>query len=366
MRGDPEGLAGHGVERCARQVELRPQRQPARCRHECALERPGGSRALGVVRHPARDLREAVAPRFGRQGQAAPTLRDVLTRRAFAELCPGLAEEPRHRALPHARHGVGGILFLERRRAVRALRAPTRGAAPEDPLHPEGPEPFLSELLGEPRRVGRGLESLDGQPRRILMVPVVARRRRGAHGDDHLGPRQADDTDHLLEDRLVPPDPLGERRADRVIEIDGVEVVDVLDQRPPDRAPLLRLPQEPQLGALLEADRVAATLATRDRDHAGLEPVVLVPLAQGGQGPRFVIRVSPDEEDIEVDRSLLGRCARSRAPSGPPPEEQRDGQPCPRALHEVPRSWPTRHLVDKRAPARVASRRHRPASEMRP
>ena len=129
---------------------------------------------------------------------------------------------------------------------------------------------------------------------------MIARRRGGIHRDDHFRPRRPDHADDAIERVFVVPHLFGQRGADRIVKIDLVEVVDVLNPGDAHGAPFFVLPEQTEGGAFLGPDGVAATLATGDRDHANLNVGVLMPLAIGGQAERFVVGMGANEEHIEL------------------------------------------------------------------
>jgi hypothetical protein len=137
------------------------------------------------------------------------------------------------------------------------------------------------------------------------VVAVVAGCGRRVHGDDHFRTGLADDAHDPGQGVLAVPDLLRERGADSVVEIHLVQVVDVVDASPADGASLLGLADEPERRTLLRTYRVTAALAAGDGDDAGLDSVVLVPLAVGGEAERLVVRVRPDEQHVQVRHALL-------------------------------------------------------------
>src|SRR5699024_9416575 len=91
-----------------------------------------------------------------------------------------------------------------------------------------------------------------------------------------------------------------EGSAGGVVEVESVEVVDVRDTGKRHGIAFLDLTEQPQSRALLQADGVSSTLATSGRDDPDLDVVELVPLAECRQRAGFVVRVSADEQDIEL------------------------------------------------------------------
>src|SRR5690606_22851785 len=114
-----------------------------------------------------------------------------------------------------------------------------------------------------------------------LVMPMVAGCRRRIHRDDDLRLRLPHHTHDAFERVVVAPGFLGQWRADGVVEVDLVKIVDMLDAGLANRGSLLALADDTQRRTLLGPDGVAAALAAGDRDHANLESIILVPLAVG-------------------------------------------------------------------------------------
>ena len=139
-----------------------------------------------------------------------------------------------------------------------------------------------------------------------------------------------------------PPRLLVQRRADRVVEVDLVEVVDVGDPGAADGVSLLALADQAERRALLGAHRIAAALAAGDGHHAGARAVPLAPTR------RRPTAVRPRRRDGRRRTSRRGRTATT----GPRPAGRRRARPTLR-----------RPAVARRTPivraARCRRRRHR-------
>ncbi len=133
---------------------------------------------------------------------------------------------------------------------------------------------------------------------------MIARRGGRVHGQHDLGTGLSDEPYHLLQ-RVAAPHLVGERRADRVVEVDVVEVEDFAHARVRHGRALLGLAQQAERRPLLGADRVPAALAPGDGDDAGADAVILLPLAERGQAERLVVGVGADEQRVEIDRLLF-------------------------------------------------------------
>ena len=211
-------------------------------------------------RRPRLDEGQVVAAqgvRVGRHvGEAGPALGGVLALRLPLDLRPAA---PVRRRCPRP-HAVDGLARVGRHELRRTPGPGGRGAVGGAHQHPVGRErlqPFLGDLLPEAVGVTRGLVGLDGDPGRLLVVAVLARRGRRVHRDEHLGPGLAQDAHGLAQGLLVVPHLGGEGLGDGVVEVDLVEVVDVGDPRLRDRVALLALADQPQGRPLLRSDGVA-------------------------------------------------------------------------------------------------------------
>src|SRR5919106_6998459 len=80
------------------------------------------------------------------------------------------------------------------------------------------PEP-LTELLRKPLWIAGGLERLDGEERRSLMV-LPAARAVGPHHQNHVGTRLADQTNVVAHDLVLAP------LLERLLDAEGVSKVD--------------------------------------------------------------------------------------------------------------------------------------------
>ena len=114
----------------------------------------------------------------------------------------------------------------------------------------------------------------------------------------------------------------------------------------PTARALLPLAQQAERRAFLGADRVAAALAAGDRDDAGLQPVILEPLAERRDREGLVVGMRADEEDVELHRLLLRACGRADRRNAREQDERSDRVESSQSSH------------DDRAP--FALERHRP------
>ena len=308
--GERDPAARDHVEAAGGEEELGAHRQAAGPLAQRALEHRVAARVGRRVGDTRGELRELVAVELrrvrGRVLEHRPALRGVLALRLDLDLRPRPARQAAP-ARPHAEHLVGGLGGPEATRAVATRRPLALGAVSEQAPDPPRPQPLARDLVAERARVRRRLVGLDGEARRDLVMAVVARRRRRVHRHDHVRARLAHDADDPLERRAVVPHLVRQRRGHRVVEVDLVEVEDAADVRATDRSPLLVLADQAERRALLRADRVAAALAARDREDAGLDRALLRPRAVGGDAAGLVVGVRADEQHVEVRPARLGR-----------------------------------------------------------
>ena len=166
-------------------------------------------------------------------------------------------------------------------------------------------------MLGEHGRIAGAEIRLEGVHRRLLVVAVVALDGRGIHGHDDLRAGRAHHAHDAAEQLLPAPHLPRKGCAGGVEEIEGVEIVDVLDACESDGISLLRLADESERGPLLEPDGVSAALTARRGDDADLHVVEFSPLPERREGAGLVIGMGPDEQDVELHgvRSFLRESA---------------------------------------------------------
>ena len=232
-------------------------------------------------------------------------------------------------------HVAGHLGLVSLRDGVGSGPGAAVGSGAQDPARGERGETFL-EMLREHVLAPGQVVRLDGEHRGLLMVAMIALDGGRAHGDDDVGAGRAHHPDDAAEDLGAVPDVVGQGRRECVEEVDRVEVEDVLDARVAHGGALLGLADQAQLGALLEAHRVAAALAAGHGDHSGLLVRELVPLPEGREGPRLVIRVSTDVQDVEIDTAVGERPLHRR--EGRKVEDARSGGEAEngRALQQAP------------------------------
>ncbi len=262
-----------------------------------------GVRALRPwhVRRAVGDFGQVVAADLRRicrdVGAVGPTLALVL---AFGKPFPLLPV-----GVPgSAEHVVLGTWRIRRRGALFAIRPPEllfrTGRAGQYPAHRPGGESLGTDLLRERRRVCGLPVRLQREPRRVLVVAVVARRGRGIHGDHDLWPRLPHYADQLCEHVVVVPGLFGQRRADRVVGVRLVQVVHVGDAECAYRAAFLALAQQAQPRPFLRAGGVPTAFPTGDGHDAGADLVCVLPLPERRQQRSLVVGMRPDEENAEV------------------------------------------------------------------
>ena len=257
----PERAARPGPARSRRRGSRRPCRPPCwRCRPASGVRLERDAR-VGLPKREqpgvGRGLRHRAALR--RVGRCCPRRRPAPRSWPCRPACPGRCP-PAHSvrrvvAGPDARDGVD----------VRRGRDEARGAvggvdvaagaggraAGEDLLDLPGAQGVRArQLLGEHRRVGRGLDALPDEAAGLLVVAVAGALERRVEADVDVGLRHADDPRDAAQRLVLVPEELRQRRAQVVEEVDAVEVEDVDGARPVVRDAVLVLAPQAQVGPI--------------------------------------------------------------------------------------------------------------------
>src|SRR5690625_4450975 len=153
------------------------------------------------------------------------------------------------------------------RDTVRARRpVPGRSAAQDAARRPRGG--VLVEVLREHLRVAGAQVSVQGLHRGLLAVAVGTLLRRWVHGDDDFRAGGSHHPYEPAQQLISAPHLAGERSAGGVVEVEGVEIVDVLDAGKRYGIAFLDLTEQTQSRALLQADSISPAFTT-DRKSVG-------------------------------------------------------------------------------------------------